>query len=143
MQRIVFVIVVGFFAVATGAATDIPAAAAESRDLRGYDDGGVYRGFGYISDVRRLREFIWTHWTQKRRGYVEVVFQGTDAGTQAYVFIEPVNGRWGVVWYDIQYSALPGSSPYPPVHYSTMVTLEHCRGSLVFFDAEDHILKFL
>lgn len=137
-------ILVGLLGATASAATEIPAAAAESRDLSRYEDGGVYRDHsGYIPDVQRLREFVWIHWKQKRRGYVEVVYAGTDFGTQAYIFIEPVNGRWGVVWYDIQYSALPGSSPYPPLRYPTMVTLEHCRGSLIFFAAGDRILKFL
>src|SRR5437667_11525256 len=97
MKRVASLIVLSFIAGGAAAATDIPAAVLERRDLRGYDDGGVYRASGYIvAEVQRLRDFIWTHWTQKRRGYVEIVFQDVDTGIKAYVYIEPVNGRWGI-----------------------------------------------
>ena len=125
-------------------ANDVPASVAEERDLRTYDDGGVYRLPGYIEDRQRLHEFIWNHWTQKRRGYVEVVFQGIDAGTQAYIFIEPsVDKRWGIAWYDIRYSALPGAIPGSPTSSPTIRTVEHCRGYLIFFDENDNLLRYL
>jgi len=115
MKRAAWIIAMSLFGAATGtpAAPQIPDAVVENRDLRAYEDGGVYRGFDHIDNVDRLRDFIWTHWTQKRRGYVEVVFQGMDARTQTYLFIEPINDLWGIAWCDIPYSAFLPSAPCP------------------------------
>ncbi len=145
MQRFVylFAVFLGGLAVAT---EQPPPAAAEGRDLRTYDDGGVYHapvGVAQPADVQRLRDFVWAHWTQKRRGFVEIIFQDLDSGIAAYLFIEPTNGRWRISWREIYSSALSGSRPRPPVSYPTIVTVERCRRSLVFFDAEDHIVKYL
>jgi len=130
------------WAVALVAAHDIPPSLAQGRDLSKYDDGGVYRGHESIADVQRLREFIWAHWTQKRRGYVEVVSEGIDSGTAAYLFIEPTDEGWGINWDEI-YSGFPGSNVMRPSSTPTIVTVERCRGYLIFFDAYDRIVKYL
>jgi hypothetical protein len=144
MHRVVYVIAVAIAAASAVAEEPIPTALAQGRDLHAYDDGGVYRATGgYIADVQRLREFVWSHWTKRQRAYVKVVFQGVDTGTEAYLFIEPMDGHWRIYWDEIFYSALPGSSPLPPVFYPTIVTVERCRGSLIFFDADDRIVKYL
>jgi hypothetical protein len=119
---------------------------AQGRDMRAYDDGGVYRqtlADIYIVDVGRLREFVWSHWKKKQRGFVRVVHSDIDAGSAAYLFIEAVNGKWHIAWRDVHYLAIPGSSPYPPEDRRDIVTVERCRGSLVFFDAHDHIVSYL
>jgi hypothetical protein len=119
---------------------------AQGRDMRAYDDGGVYHqtlADEYIVDVGRLREFVWSHWKKKQRGVVRVVHSDMDAGSTAYLFIEAVNGKWHIAWRDVHYSALPGSRSYTPEDRRDIVTVERCRGSLVFFDAEDQIVSCL
>ena len=144
MLRFVFVIAAFIVAVPALAADQIPTEAAQSRDLRAYDNGGIYRTAvetERVKDVERLRKFVWAHWTQRRRGYVTVAFQGIDAGTTAYLFIEPVDGHWRIAWRDFYYSL--SGTPLPPRDYEDIVTVERCRGSLIFFDADDHIVRFL
>jgi hypothetical protein len=130
-------------ALASLPAHDIPASLAQGRDLSKYDDGGVYRQLAYSHNLQRLREFIWDHWTQKRRGFVEVLFEGVDAGTKAYLFIEPMDGRWRIYWDEVQYSALSNAAPGPPICFPAVVTVERCRGYLIFFDVDDRIVKYL
>ena len=143
MRRVTYIAAV-LAAASTIAAEPLPADFAQGRDLRAYEVGGVYRAMdSYIPDVQRLRKFVWTHWTQKRRGYVEIVFQGIDAGFHAYLFIEPVNGRWGIVWCDVRYSAVGGPLDFPREYAPTIRGVERCRGSLVFFDEDDNIVKHL
>ena len=133
------------FAASVVAADKIPPEVMQGRNLTSYDDGGVYRtpvNKERVTDLERLRQFVWTHWTKKHRGYVEVVFQGTDSGTQAYLFIEPVDGQWRIVWRDFYYSII-SESPVPPHRYRDIVTVERCRGSLIFFDADNQIVRYL
>ena len=145
MTRVCCVIAAFFVAASVAAADRIPPEVLQGRDLRSYHDGGVYRtpiNKERVTDIERLRKFVWTHWTQKRRGYVEIVFQGTDSGTEAYLFIEPAGGRWRIAWRE-SYYYLGSSSPPPPRGYRDIVTVERCRGSLVFFDADNDIVKYL
>jgi hypothetical protein len=71
--------VVVFAAAVSAVASDrFPEAVAKGRDLRSYEYGGVYRtpvNLRELTDIQRLRQFVLTHWTQKRRGYVEFVFR--------------------------------------------------------------------
>jgi hypothetical protein len=127
---------------ASDAAEPIPAALAQGRDLRTYDNGGMYRGMGYIAHVQRLREFVWTHWTKKQRGYVEVVFSGMDTANKAWLFIEPTDGRWSIRWDEI-YCSWNGGCLERPDLYAAIVTVERCSGYLIFFDADDQLVKYL
>src|SRR5438477_8178501 len=112
MQHVCGLIAAILLAASAIAADKIPSEVMQGRDLRSYDDGGVYRtpvNKERVTDTERLRQFVWTHWTQKRRGYVEVVFQGTDSGTEAYLFIEPMDGHWRIAWHDSYYSIISSS----------------------------------
>ena len=79
MPPVCCVIAAIFVAASAAAADRIPPEVVQGRDLRSYDDGGVYRtpiGQREVVRVSEARRFVWTHWTQKRRGYVTVVQQG-------------------------------------------------------------------
>ena len=122
------------------------AAITKGRDLRLYAQGGIYRNpvnVDELTGIQRLRQFVWRHWTEKRRGCVEYVFQGTDAGSEHYFFIEPVGDRWRIAWVEQYYSALPDQSPPPPQFHRDIVTVERCRGALIFFDAKDRVVTYL
>ena len=121
------------------AAEPIPAAIADGRDLRAYDDGGVYRtpvGQREVLDVSNARQFIWTHWTQKRRGYVTVVQQGKDAGADSYIFIEPSPSGWRILWRTRHYQALPHAPLFPAKDLRDIVGVARHGEQLVFRDAQ-------
>ena len=140
-------IITAFTALASAVASErVPGDIAKGRDLSSYDSGGVYRSpvnVDELTDLQRLRQFVWRHWTQKHRAYVEFVFQGTDAGTQNYFFIEPEGGRWRIAWVEQGYSITEGYSPPPPRFHRDIVTVERCRGALIFFDAKDRVVTHL
>jgi hypothetical protein len=145
ITRAVSLLAAAFVAGSAIAADEGVASVAQGRDLHIYDDGGVYQtpfNADHITNARKLREFVWTHWTQKRRGYVHIVYRGTDAGTNAYLFIEPHGDRWHIAWRYAHYQALPGAPSYPVVDAPDIVTVERCRGSLVLFDADDQIVRY-
>ena len=70
---------------------------AGKRDLKLYADGGNFAtttlGQGDIQNVTALRDFIWSHWKEKKRGYVRLVISGADNTVTIHIFIEP--GRTG------------------------------------------------
>jgi len=139
--------IVAALATASAVASDRPPAnVAKARNHNVYDAGGVYRtavGAPPLTNIERLRQFIWTHWTQKRRGYVEFVFQGKDAGSENYFFIEPTSDRWRIAWVEQLYQALPGYSPPPPQIHRDIVTIKRERGQLVFFDTKNRVVTQL
>ena len=55
-----------------------------------------------------MRDFIWQHWSEKRRGYIRVTYNSTDAVSTSHIFIEPgEKGEWHIArrivpWHSIQ-----------------------------------------
>src|ERR1700730_10105394 len=41
------------------------------------------------SSLRKVRDFIWSHWGDKKRGYVVVTITSPDAASDVHMFIEP------------------------------------------------------
>lgn len=66
---------------------------AGTRDLKLYTDGGNFGtttlGQSVIQNVTALRDFIWSHWKEKTRGYARLVISGTDNTVTLHIFIEP------------------------------------------------------
>ena len=117
----------------------IPTDVAQGRDVKAFEDGGVYRtpiGQREVAGVSDLRRFIWTHWTQKKRGYVTVVYQGKDAGSDSYIFIEPSRSGWHILWRTRHYQALPHAPLYPIEDLRDIVAVARHGKQLVFRDAE-------
>jgi hypothetical protein len=76
---------------------------AAGRDLKLYDDGGTFSSkisdHGAIPRISELRDFLWSHWSRKRRGYVrlEVSDVDGDSTTISHIFVEPTDsGEWHV-----------------------------------------------
>jgi hypothetical protein len=118
----------------------VPAALTQGRDLTKYENGGIYR---YPLYVDRLRNFVWTHWTKKRRAYVEIVYQSTDTADKVWLFVEPEDGHWCIHWDEIYCSWNGGCMEERPDLSNAIVTVERLRGYLIFFDTDDHIVKYL
>jgi hypothetical protein len=80
----------------------------EGRNLAEYDAGGSFwchlrsnEGTGNEGDPMRgertVRDFIWQHWTEKRKGYIIFNCGGIDTSYTSHSFIEPnANGDWVV-----------------------------------------------
>jgi len=76
----------------------------KKRDLAVYDDGGMTDfGFRFMPDHKirgaRLRDFIWTHFNEKRLGHIKAAFYSIE-GDPVYdhIFIEPdAKGTWQVL----------------------------------------------
>jgi hypothetical protein len=87
----------------------------QRRDMSLYDEGGHYdcrewivTGKGVCDEIK-IRDFIWEHWANKKRGYIRISYNSVDAGATHHIFIEPVRNEWTVVWRILFWSALPGS----------------------------------
>lgn len=55
--------------------------------------------YGAEQDIeRRVKDFIWQHWKEKRRGFVIVTFHSIEGEpSTSFMFIEPdAEGRWHV-----------------------------------------------
>jgi hypothetical protein len=73
----------------------------QGRDFKRYIDGGEFSNaplkHGRVPRITALREFIWSHWTQKARSYVRLSLSGVDTRDTTYFFIEPdQQGRWRI-----------------------------------------------
>jgi hypothetical protein len=85
----------------------VPTLAADKpRDLSQYDVAGPYEiGYGqptagYDGLEGQLREFLWTHWSQHRRGTVVATHQYVEGIVRTSYFVEPdKQGRWVIVEY--------------------------------------------
>ena len=124
----------------------IPAAVAQGRDLKAYEDGGMYRtpiGQREVTGASDLRRFIWRHWTQKRRGYVLVLTQGKDAGSTSYVFIEPSSSGWHIAWRSVPYSVLPHAPRWSPRDLRDIVAVEPRHEKLTLRDAKGGVVTTL
>lgn len=79
------------------------------RDMSLYDDGGHFDDPGFYpkkdekeveASVKAARDFIWSHWQQKKRGYLVIFRSSIDAGSDAHIFIEPDrHGNWQISAY--------------------------------------------
>jgi hypothetical protein len=85
---------------------------AEGRDLVLYDDGGYFDCRSYypakdhgVCDEGKVRDFIWSHWQEKRRCYVRITYSSVDAVSTSHIFVEPnAQGQWHVAWRIVRHS---------------------------------------
>jgi len=78
----------------------------QKRDVTKYDHIGPYKVVGFAStpktdqDEGEVRDFLWNHWREHRRGTVTITHQYVEGFVRATYFIEPDRqGRWSVVQY--------------------------------------------
>src|SRR4029077_12078020 len=70
------------------------------RDLSGYENGGPYilDHFRLTKGRTDLREFLWTHWHDHKKGVAEARVGTIDRGTVKVLYlIQPdAKGQWGI-----------------------------------------------
>lgn len=89
----------------------------QSRNMAYYEQGGHFYcstrfsgAFGNETDKlegeKKVRDFIWQHLTEKKRGYIRLSCPGTDTGNTTHYFIEPnEKGEWNVIGRNIYQSS--------------------------------------
>lgn len=89
---------------------------AQKRDMTLYNNGGYFDCRDWVSkdeprgvcDEKKVRDFIWQHWTEKKRGYVRLTYDSVDAKSTSHIFIEPdEKGEWSVTWRIVRFHAMP------------------------------------
>lgn len=89
---------------------------AQNRDLSLYADGGYFDCRAWTSeeyprgvcDEDKARDFLWSKWNHKQRGYVRITYNSVDAHSTSHIFVEPdENGVWGVAWRIARWHAIP------------------------------------
>jgi hypothetical protein len=92
-------------------------------DLSGYDKGGPYplAHFRMTKGRSDLREFLWTHWHEHKKGVAEAEVQTVDRGTvKALYIIQPdAKGQWGI---DMEFDN-PTEPPCAAVHADSLVRI--------------------
>lgn len=75
----------------------------QGRDMTQYEQGGHFwcstRPYGNEEDrlhgEKKVRDFIWQHWTEKKRGYIKMTCGQTDTSETTHYFVEPDDkGAW-------------------------------------------------
>lgn len=87
------------------AAVPLPAQG-QNRDITKYDHIGPYKLVKFATTPTtdqveaEVRDFLWTHWREHRRGTVTVTHQFVEGMVRTEYFVEPDRkGRWGIVQY--------------------------------------------
>jgi hypothetical protein len=79
-------------------------------------------------DEKKVRDFIWDHFTLKRRGYIRVRYSGIDAGSVEHLFVEPQrDGKWIVTRWSVGYSAYSRRADVYPKQLLTQKELKSFR----------------
>lgn len=82
------------------------------RDLSTYSQGGHFvccrRDDWPPPQEVFIRNFIWQHWMEKRRGYVRLSTRGVDNSFTTHYLVEPnEEGHWVVVWIKLHKHSIP------------------------------------
>ncbi len=71
----------------------------QGRDISLYEKTDTSKCNNYKCIERKMRNFIWEHWNNKKRGYIKHKLQGIDVSYTEHIFIEPDSQEnWRVVW---------------------------------------------
>lgn len=71
----------------------------QGRDLSLYDKADTNKCSTQTCRDKKMREFVWQHWKNKKRGYVFERRQGIDLSVTTHIFIEPnEQGEWIITW---------------------------------------------
>ncbi|CAN5258006.1 hypothetical protein BH20ACI1_BH20ACI1_17490 [soil metagenome] len=71
----------------------------QGRDISLYEKTDTSKCGNYKCIERKMRNFIWEHWKNKKRGYIKHKRQGIDVSFTEHIFIEPDSQEhWRVIW---------------------------------------------
>ena len=89
----------------------------QGRDLSQYEKGGHIDCRDWAAkdklslecNERILRDFVWSHWNGRKRGYITMSGDSVDASATLHIFIEPnKKGEWIIIWRIARFQALFG-----------------------------------
>lgn len=89
----------------------------QGRNMANYEQGGHYDCSDWAPpddprgtcDQKKVRDFIWEHWSERKRGYVRMTHGTIDALATSHIFLEPgTRGEWRIVWRIARLSMLIG-----------------------------------
>jgi hypothetical protein len=125
---------------------DIPEAEIiQNRDLAQYDHTKLAVSGSHRMDpaqIDTLRDFIWTHWKRRQRAYVRFDLSDIDHLGKSYIFIEPGDAGWHVIWRIVHYQAvLP---PIPPnlENVPEIVSVERTKPTNDYWLPGSYVLVF-
>mgnify|MGYP006919286041 CR=1 FL=1 len=72
----------------------------QGRDLSLYEKADANKECRtYTCSEKKQREFVWSHWQNKKRGYISSSISGIDFHNTEHIFIEPnEKGEWLIIW---------------------------------------------
>ncbi|HLM61394.1 MAG TPA: hypothetical protein VK308_11365 [Pyrinomonadaceae bacterium] len=71
----------------------------QERDMSQYKQGGHTDCRRFKCNQRKTLDFIWKHWTKKKRGYVRITHSADHVAWTDHIFIEPnEKGEWNIAW---------------------------------------------
>jgi hypothetical protein len=89
--------------------------------LSGYESGGPYRldPFRLTTGRTELREFLWKHWRERKKGVAEAKVGTVDRGivTALYLIQPDAKGHWGI---DVELDR-PADPPCVSFHADSLV----------------------
>ncbi len=87
----------------------------QKRNMTQYEDAGYFDCRNWIvknesrgiCDEKKIRDFLWQYWTEKKRGYVRVTYDSVDAKSTSHIFIEPDGkGEWFIAWRIVRFHTI-------------------------------------
>lgn len=71
----------------------------QGRDLSIYDKADTDKCDNQTCRDKKIREFVWQHWVNKKRGYISSGWQGIDLSVTTHIIIESnKQGEWIISW---------------------------------------------
>ncbi len=109
----------------------------QKRDMSQYKQGAHFVCCRFIPpsdrtnisvDEKTVRDFVWKHWTEKKRGYIRLSYLGADNSWTTHYFIEPdKNGEWIVLWKYLYKHTMPEYNQPTRNGYGTVRQVESVR----------------
>lgn len=131
----------------------------QGRNLQLYDQGGHYdfyplgrRGIDgpknrrlIETNLKIVRQFVWSHWRNKKQGYIRLTTIGTDNATTEHIFIEPESHNKWIINKSVASRSVIGESvtPVEPIVEVRWGQKKNGHPALIFKDAMGKVIDKL
>lgn len=115
----------------------------QGRDLSQYERAETSACQTYKCVERKMRNFIWEHWKNKKRGYITHRVNGIDVSFTDHVFVESMeNGNWRILWRVERYQSSDIVEAYID-DYVDIISVKKEGRELVFKNDVGEVVKTL